>query len=164
MASITPTIGRRVWYFASANEKRWSMLPFHKYGDGPLDAGIAHVNEDGTVNLSVSDSAGNQHARQNVLFIDNDQTPMPSDGCAYATWMPFQLGQARATQPAQAIEQQNVPPLPQVSSPPLAPEAAPAPAIAQIDPVPLAPVVDPAPNALPPAAPESTAGTEQPTQ
>jgi len=142
MATIKPTVGRRVWYYPATNEKRMSMLPFHLHGDGPLDAGIAHVNDDGTVNLSVFDSIGNHHSRQKVRFIDNDETGMPTDGDAYAAWMPFQLGQARAPQQAQAHQE----------TPPLAPPPAPAPApVAQVEAPPLAPQAEPQ-QAIQPAA------------
>jgi hypothetical protein len=102
MPSISPTIGRRVWYYPSKLEREIGVLPFTLHGEGPLDAGIAHVWSDTLVNLSVADSNGVMHHRTDVAFIPDD-SPAPADGNAYATWMPCQLGQAAKTEQAALV-------------------------------------------------------------
>ena len=55
-----PTVGRRVWYWPTENEKSYNH-------NQPFDAGIAHVNEDGTINVSIiSDSSYPLTPRQGV--------------------------------------------------------------------------------------------------
>jgi hypothetical protein len=49
----------------------------------PFAAVVAYTNEDGTVNLSVLDHAGNQFAQQDVRLLQGGE-PRPDDGSAYA--------------------------------------------------------------------------------
>jgi hypothetical protein len=86
---IEPTVGRVVWYYPEGADR--GPHP----GEQPLSAQIAHVNEDGTVNLGVLDSLGVHFSKQNVVLIqDGDERP---DGC-FAEWMPYQKGQAAKTE------------------------------------------------------------------
>jgi hypothetical protein len=86
MTQVNPIIGSRVWYYPSRPERDLLRPPFFVKGDGPLDAGVAHVFSDSEVNLSVIDSLGHHHARQRVTFIADSDAPLPTDGSAYATW------------------------------------------------------------------------------
>jgi hypothetical protein len=93
---IQPTIGRRVWYWPSDEDfvkgKRMTQLD----GAQALDAGIVYVWSDGRINLSVTDHAGDVHARVGVTLAQ-DGDPVRVGG--YATWMPYQVAQSRPTMP-----------------------------------------------------------------
>lgn len=61
----------------------------------PFAAIVAYVNVDGTINLSAFDHAGNSFGQQNVPLIQ-DGEDVPTDGSAYAHWMPYQIKAAEA--------------------------------------------------------------------
>ena len=88
--NITPSVGRRVWYWPSIEEAAyWNKEQAHPCQ--PFDAGIAHVNEDGTINLGLTNDLGNPlPGKQNVRETSPEK---PEPGCW--SWMPFQLGQAK---------------------------------------------------------------------
>lgn len=92
---ITPTIGRRLWYWPS----NWDRNPINgKYMHAsdekqPCDAGICYVWSDRMVNLTVTDHNGRVHQRASVKLLQGDD-PVPT-GDAHAQWMPFQAGQAK---------------------------------------------------------------------
>lgn len=86
---IKPTIGRRVWFFP-ASETYMSIYD-HAV---PCDAGVVYVWGDRMVNLDVCDHSGHHWAVHSVkLLQDDDAVPT---GEAYAMWMPYQTGQAKA--------------------------------------------------------------------
>lgn len=85
---IKPSPGRIVWYRYLAGEGIIGA------GDDPLSAQIARVNSDTNVNLAVLGADGTWHVRPNVMLCQDDQVPQPGQAC----WMPFQKGQASATQ------------------------------------------------------------------
>jgi hypothetical protein len=88
---ITPTIGRRVWYWPNGTTGM-SLVPG---SDQACDAGVCYVWGDRMVNLTVADHAGAMHSRTSVTLLQDDDTP--PIGSAYATWMPYQTGQAKAS-------------------------------------------------------------------
>lgn len=91
MPTITPTVGRVVWFRPSSNSTH------HGFAPGAICAAmIAAVLDDGTLNLGVLDSKGQLHAMEKVPLIQ-DGDPAPENGY-YAQWMPFQLGQAGKTE------------------------------------------------------------------
>lgn len=97
---ITPTIGRRVWYWPSAIDADQANNPqflFHSDPTQPLDAGIAYVHSDTMVNLSVADQIGINRSRVSVRLLQDDEVAEP--GQAYAQWMPYQVAQAEAKSP-----------------------------------------------------------------
>lgn len=74
---IQPTVGRVVWYRVVGDEEQQ-----------PQAATVAHVNENGTVNLSVADHEGNVRAKRDVPLIqDGESAPESGD---YCEWMPYQ--------------------------------------------------------------------------
>lgn len=84
---ITPAPGRMMWYYPAVGEA-------HE-GEGPLSAQIAWVSPDGTrVNASVLNPGGVPFAAQNVLVVQEGEAP--EEGVAFVTWMPYQIGQAKA--------------------------------------------------------------------
>lgn len=87
---IKPTIGRRVWFYPNGT----AGMNLVTGSDQPCDAGICYVWGDRMVNLTVADHAGVMHQRTSVPLLQDDD-PVPTVG-AYATWMPYQVGQAKA--------------------------------------------------------------------
>lgn len=97
MATIKPTIGRKVWYWCPATSGIGGVLDTTQ----AFDATIIFVHSEKLVNLIVTDHEGETSCEQNVELLD----PGMSDhhgGDTYATWMPFQVGQAKAAKPENA--------------------------------------------------------------
>lgn len=91
---IKPTIGRRVWFWPNGVSSVGDS-PLHVIsGDQPFDAGIVYVWGDRMVNLDVSDHYGRHHQATSVTLLQ-DGDPIPVVG-PYATWMPYQVGQAKS--------------------------------------------------------------------
>lgn len=83
--AITPTIGRRVWYWPSTydlNEMNRSV------SDQPFDAGVCCVWSDHLVNLTIADHDGRMHRRTSVRLLQGDEEARPGE--PHATWMPYQ--------------------------------------------------------------------------
>lgn len=100
----TPTVGRKVWYTPSANDK-CGPVPMIVTGplDGrqhqPLDATIIAVwGDDRMVNVLVTDVYGRQFPVLSCdLLQDGDQPKTDADGVPigrYVEWMPYQKAQA----------------------------------------------------------------------
>jgi hypothetical protein len=89
--SITPTIGRKVWYFPS---EATALVHHMQVNDPitPLDASICYVWHDNMINISVADHAGKLHAIHNVTLIPTGQ--FEPEGRDYCVWMPYQAKQA----------------------------------------------------------------------
>ncbi|WP_199097292.1 Gp49 family protein [Dyella sp. ASV21] len=85
MSQITPTIGRRIWYFKHRRDSGVMTIDDTQ----PCDAGIVFVHPDGKVNLQVNDHRGFITGVEEVEIIPLDVIP-PSDG-GYAQWMPYQV-------------------------------------------------------------------------
>ena len=85
---IGPTVGRVVWFYPAFG----SPIP-HIPGI-PLAATIAWVEDEATVNLSVSDMSGAIWPVQNVHLVQEDS--VYETDAARAEWMPYQIGQAKA--------------------------------------------------------------------
>jgi hypothetical protein len=95
-SSIKPSIGRKVWY--------WQVSGAGVIDNAQaFDATVVFVHPDGLVNLNVRDHSGYSHKVANVELHD------PADGSVgreedahgkgnYATWMPYQVGQAKAAE------------------------------------------------------------------
>ena len=89
MSSITPTIGRKVWlWMTSQNNVQDSKQAF--------DATVICVGPNGTVNLYYVNHWGTAGSLTQVELRD----PQPADehgreSVPYATWMPYQIGQAK---------------------------------------------------------------------
>lgn len=107
MPIISPSIGRKVWYYPVNDPAvtRWSNGP-----DGemlPCDATVIYPWGDNCVNLRVTDHAGTQHIRTSVYLVQPD-TPVPAH--SHCTWMPFQVGQAKKESGATAGDINPAPP------------------------------------------------------
>lgn len=77
-----PTVGR-VLFYKPKTEDRFQNC------DQPCSATVAHVNDDGTLNLCVLDGNGSPHARQNVPFLrqESDDPLLAEDG-GFCAWPP----------------------------------------------------------------------------
>lgn len=84
---ITPTVGRVLLFFPQFGDQ----IP-HDH-EVPLNAHIAYINENGTLNLTVSDKYGVSHGRQSV-FLRQDGDVV-AEHMAYAEWMPYQVQVAK---------------------------------------------------------------------
>lgn len=80
---IKPTVGRRVWLW----------LGPHNDNAQPYDAGVAHVNKDGTINISYADEFGVMHAASSVKLLQEGDKAPPSG--MYCEWMPYQQNKAK---------------------------------------------------------------------
>ena len=95
--SITPTVGRIVWW--------WQ-------GEAPTDAGnlgdkqpaaavVTSVHSNAMVNLTVFNSNGVPRAATSVVLWQDGQ---PRPIASFAEWMPYQKGQAAKTEAAEAAK------------------------------------------------------------
>lgn len=93
MSSITPTIGRKVYFYDQSPDRTSAHM--QRYSDDqPFDATVIYVWGPTCVNLRVTDHSGITHTRSSVPLRD------PADGDAHgkeyvATWMSYQVGQAK---------------------------------------------------------------------
>lgn len=95
MTFIKPTVGRVLHFFPSTLYMAGRKLAF---GDPsqPLAAVIAYVHSDTMVNLTVWDQNGLQFSVCSVPLIqEGDLKPL---GSFFASWMPYQKGQAAKTE------------------------------------------------------------------
>ncbi len=92
---IKPTVGRIVWYRPRSTDN------VARNGEQPLAAMITGVHSDAHVNLVVFDVNGIAHSRSSVLLLQDGDTAPEAGG--YAEWMPYQKGQAAATEMRKAI-------------------------------------------------------------
>lgn len=92
---INPTVGRKVWYWPTVNERTSFGL-----GDDatqPLDASICYVVHDRCINIGGHDARGRHFARSGVLLLQGDEEYEPVT--SHCAWMPYQVGQAKQDQP-----------------------------------------------------------------
>lgn len=88
MASITPTIGRVVWYFDD------ELTPEPRAGI------VAFVHSPSLVNLAVFNANGENIGRTSVPLVQDGDPHPAGHRCE---WMPYQKGQAAKTE---ALEKQ----------------------------------------------------------
>lgn len=84
---ITPTVGRKVWYRPSAQDKSGSF-PMQAAGEQPLDATVIAVWSDRMVNLLVTDVQGKQFPVPSCTLVQPGDTPPAG---RYCEWMPYQM-------------------------------------------------------------------------
>lgn len=96
---ITPTIGRKLWYYPSDFDMSGQLSPdcvvscptMVSDQSQPCDANICYVHSDRLVNLSVVDHNGQLWSKTSVTLVQPGD-PLPERGkVAYATWMPYQI-------------------------------------------------------------------------
>ena len=91
--TIVPTIGRKVWYWPVGDA---SLVQYDE--NVACDATVIYPWSDTNVNLRVTDHAGNTQLRTSVFLHQGKVDDRPASSCA--TWMPFQMGQVKALNPA----------------------------------------------------------------
>jgi hypothetical protein len=101
---ITPTVGRKVWYWPSAIDKT-GPVPMVQQTGQPLDATVIAVHGDRMVNVLVVDVMGRQFPVLSCDLLQPGEKPRANaEGVVfgrYVEWMPFQQGQAaKAAEPA----------------------------------------------------------------
>lgn len=82
MSAITPTVGRKVWFYVSDTQQE------------PRDATIIKVwgvGPQAAVNLDVVDPDTGVHTFWPSIVVGDENTPWP-----HYRWMPYQQGQAKA--------------------------------------------------------------------
>lgn len=94
-AIIKPTVGRKILFWPATNDQSTVIN-----GDQPFDATIVYVHNERLINVVVRDHIGIQTARQDVPLVQPDDYP-PTPDHHYATWMPYQIGQAAKTEALQ---------------------------------------------------------------
>lgn len=92
MSTITPTVGRKVWFYDEDADRDLREMQRHD-DTTPMDATVIYVWSPTCVNLSITDHAGRIHMRGRVTL------RAPAEGDCHgkervATWMPYQMGQA----------------------------------------------------------------------
>lgn len=97
---IKPTIGRVVWFTPSANSAEADFAHYSSNPPQPHAAMIVYVWSDALVNLVVYGHDGKPHAKTSVPLVQENE-PKPENGY-FASWMPFQVGQAKAQAAAAA--------------------------------------------------------------
>lgn len=94
ISSIKPTIGRKVWFWVGEEAPMGVILDKKQ----AFDATVVFVYDGGTVNLLLLDHYGSNNVVHNVALIDPSADDCHHEGGyenGYATWMPYQVGQAK---------------------------------------------------------------------
>lgn len=82
MSSITPTVGRKVWFYEHDKQTEPHDATVIKvWGGGPMAA----------VNLDVVDPYSGEHSCRTGVVVGDESTTWP-----HYRWMPYQMGQAKA--------------------------------------------------------------------
>ena len=92
MRTITPTVGRVVWFYNNGQQEE------------PNAAIVCAVHSNTCVNLSIFEASGHSCAMQSVILVQPDD-PVPVNQ-PHCTWMPYQIGQAKA-QAENSLSEEN---------------------------------------------------------
>lgn len=99
MSVIKPSVGRKVWYWPSVNDKSGSF-PMSQSAGQPLDATVIAVWSDRMVNVLVTDTMGKQYPVLSCDLLQPGDEPRATESGQiigrYVQWMPFQVGQSKA--------------------------------------------------------------------
>jgi hypothetical protein len=95
MTSITPTVGRVIHYYPTADDN--GALP--PQGQ-PLAGIVACVWNDRCINITYFDANGNAWGKTSVPLVQDDDETRP--GAGYCAWMPYQKGQVAKTELAES--------------------------------------------------------------
>jgi hypothetical protein len=91
---ITPTVGRLLHYHPNQADAYG-----HARRGQPLAAVVAHVNDDGSINISALSAEGSWFGRLRVPIVQEGEDVSPlAIAYGYCTWMPYQVGQAAKTE------------------------------------------------------------------
>lgn len=84
---IKPTVGRVVLFYPGKGDEH-----FEDQGSGPFAATVCAVHSDFLINVVAFNEFGESEGRLTVTLVQDDD---PTPAGAYATWMPYQIGQAK---------------------------------------------------------------------
>lgn len=90
MSSIAPTVGRKVWFYTMATDHFRVADPKQ-----PFDATVVFVHTPTLVNLLVVNHSGQTMVREGVELRDPSPDDKHGADTEFATWMPYQVGQAK---------------------------------------------------------------------
>lgn len=95
---IKPTVGRKVWFWSSLAQYHRALEQNFDHellliDSQPQDATIVAVWSPSMINLHVIDHTGLGRSETSVQLMQEGD-PFPEG--RFATWMPFQIGQAKA--------------------------------------------------------------------
>lgn len=90
---IRPSIGRKLWFWRTREAYQSALDTEFQGRTQAEDASVCYVHSDTYVNLSVVDHDGTIRAETSVTLVQEGDALPPS---RFATWMPFQVGQAKA--------------------------------------------------------------------
>jgi hypothetical protein len=96
---IIPTVGRVVLFWPDVH-----YLEKRPEGEQPQAAIVTFVHGEECVNLAAHRHTGESYAQTSVRLQQSDSEPLTDPRDPHATWMPFQLGQARAQIPQPSPE------------------------------------------------------------
>lgn len=91
---IQPTVGRILWYIPHVDK---GGMP----NGQPHAAILAHVINERSVNLAVFNEDATLYSAKTSVRLLQEDDPIPPEG-DYAMWMPYQVGQAKKTEEAEA--------------------------------------------------------------
>lgn len=100
---IKPTVGRKVWYHPSEQDRQGSF-PMQTCGQ-PLDATIIAVWGDRMVNVLVTDIVGKQYPVLSCTLVQPGED-VPPNG-RYCEWMPYQVATSVKVDPEAAADTQD---------------------------------------------------------
>jgi hypothetical protein len=89
---IKPTIGRKVWFWPDSSVYANYISDPTPVENQPFDATVVAVYGDRMVNLRVTDHNGTSWFESSVPLMQDDDT---ISGSRFATWMPYQVSQAK---------------------------------------------------------------------
>lgn len=84
---IKPTVGRNVWFWPYGLDRQPHAQPYA--------ASIAFVHSDTMINIGYLTEHGEHRAQTSVRLLQDGDSGQGHP--CYAEWMPFQVGQAKAT-------------------------------------------------------------------
>lgn len=97
-SATTPSVGRILHYYPGFGENVCWMDETQ-----PLPCQIVHVNDDGTVDISLTDQAGRFSFRRRVRIASNRSEVSGARG--HCQWMPYQVAASKGEQaPVQHAE------------------------------------------------------------
>lgn len=112
-SEIPPTVGRVLWYWPNGMPHSGIIQDPSQ----PFRADICYVWPDGRVNLNVCCHNATRFERHQVPIVPTASEETPPQGTPYATWMPFQIGQAKAAERGPQAEQIPLTPPPPAKEP-----------------------------------------------
>lgn len=94
--TIKPTIGRRVWLWTTGSPGVREQHQIVQDAKQAFDATVVFVHPDGRINVSYRDHHGTVSKAEHLDLRDPGDDGHGHGSAPYCTWMPYQVGQAKA--------------------------------------------------------------------